>query len=233
MLKINNLCKNFGDITILKDISIAVKKCTIIGLAGTSGSGKSTLLRCIQGLETVTSGEIIFNENKNTLKSAFKSAFMFQDFQLFPHMTVMENLIYAPKIHDKIKPSDKIKSNYVNDANHILKTLGILDKKNSSPDQLSGGQKQRVALARSLMMHPKLLLCDEPTSGLDVATIDDVVILLKSIRDMDVTMIIASHDLDFITKIADRIIVLKKGEISLEVNHKSVKNPIQLLKKYY
>lgn len=217
MLNIIKACKNFGDIPVLKNISLSVEGNTIIGLAGPSGSGKSTLLRCIQKLESLDSGEI---------ECAGSTGFMFQDFQLFPHMTVLQNLTYAPKLNDASKGHNA-------QAMAILENLGISDKANVYPHKLSGGQKQRVALARSLMMQPQLLLCDEPTSGLDVATTMDVVALLKSVRDFGVTMIIASHDLDFLTKIADRIVLLKEGEIALDESPKSMQNPIQLLKRYY
>lgn len=218
MLKIHNVCKKFGDTEVLKNISLDIAPNKIIGLAGPSGSGKSTLLRCLQNLESIDSGVIECQEQRG---------FMFQDFQLFPHMTVLQNLTYAPALQEKTK-------NITEEALILLETLGILDKKDVYPNKLSGGQKQRVALARSLMMHPQILLCDEPTSGLDVATILDIVSLLKSIKDMGVTMVIASHDLDFLTKIADQIILLKAGEIVLTVDPRSLKeDPIQYLKRYY
>lgn len=200
MLKVSNVCKAFGVHTILENVSLKVKKSEIVGLAGASGSGKSTLLRCIQKLEAIDSGVI---------ECGGESGFMFQDFQLFPHMTVLQNLVYAPAIQDKAK-------DYMTLATEMLEKLGVADKANFYPHNLSGGQKQRVALARSLMMHPDILLCDEPTSGLDVATTSDVVALLESVRDMGVTMLIASHDLDFLTKISDRIAFLKDGKIVLE-----------------
>ena len=137
-------------------------------------------MRCIQGLEEINSGSI---------KKSGDSGFIFQDFQLFPHLTVLENVIYAVKLTKQNKNS-----------------------------QLSGGQKQRVALARAMMMKPEILLCDEPTSGLDLATIDDVVILLKEAMTISrMSMIIASHDLDFLTRIADDILVLKSGKIVIEM----------------
>jgi polar amino acid transport system ATP-binding protein len=217
MLKINNVSKKFGDIAVLNNISLTIEKNTILGLAGPSGGGKSTLLRSIQKLEAIDNGEIIFDG---------EAGFMFQDFQLFPHMNILENLIYAPSLQNK-KFDHKIK------AMKLLETLGIKNKADFFPHQLSGGQKQRVALARSLMMQPKLLLCDEPTSGLDVATIEDVLVLLGSVQNLGVTMVIASHDLDFLTKIADRIVILKGGNIVVDANPKALADPIQHLKKYY
>lgn len=201
MLNITQACKVFGSIQVLNQINLKINPNTIVGLAGSSGSGKSTLLRCIQGLELLDSG---------TIKCAGKSGFMFQDFQLFPHMTVLQNLIYAPKLQNK-------NFNHEEKANQLLETLGIANKINFYPHQLSGGQKQRVALARSLMMNPSLLLCDEPTSGLDMATIDEVIKLLYAVKTLGVTMIIASHDLTFLTKVADRLIVLKEGKLITEI----------------
>lgn len=216
MLKINNVSKFYGETHILNNIDLEVKPNKIIGLAGPSGSGKSTLLRCIQKLEDVDEGEIICN---------VEIGFMFQDFQLFPHMNVKQNLIYSPTLHKMDEVEKK--------AFNLLNKLGVATKIDSYPIQLSGGQKQRVALARTLMMSPNLLLCDEPTSGLDVATTLDVVSLLQSVRDMGITMIIASHDLDFLTKIADNIILLKGGKIVVDVEPSSTKDPIQDLKGYY
>lgn len=217
MLKFSNVCKKFNNSLVLDAINIVVEKNTIVGLAGPSGGGKTTLLRCIQNLETIDSG---------TIECSSQTGFMFQDFQLFPHMTVLQNLVYAPRILDKAKDHNM-------QAMSILESLGVVDKASVYPDKLSGGQKQRVALARSLMMHPELLLCDEPTSGLDVATTLDVVSLLESVRNMGVTMIITSHDLDFLTKIADRIVILKNGGIVVDIAPKTLENPIDYLKKYY
>jgi polar amino acid transport system ATP-binding protein len=217
MLKVSNVYKQFGDISVLSNVSLEIKHGSIVGLAGPSGSGKSTLLRCLQKLEKIDKGQI---ECKG------KTGFMFQDFQLFPHMTVMQNIVYAPNL--------KAKANHTHErAMSLLKNLSIESKANHFPHQLSGGQKQRVALARSLMMEPEYLFCDEPTSGLDVATTQDVVTLLDAVKSMGVTMIIASHDLDFLTKIADRIVVLKQGIIALDVDPKVYVEPIQHLKEYY
>ncbi len=196
---------------------MVVAKNSIVGLAGSSGSGKSTLLRCIQNLETIDSGSI---------ECSSQTGFMFQDFQLFPHMTVLQNLIYAPTLLANSKDHDT-------QALAILANLGLADKASAYPDKLSGGQKQRVALARSLMMQPELLLCDEPTSGLDVATTLDVVSLLEDVRSIGITMIIASHDLDFLTKVADRILLLKNGEIIVDIAPKTLDDPIHYLKNYY
>lgn len=240
MIEIKNVCKSFSSNQILHNLNLSISE-SIVGLAGPSGSGKSTLLRAIQSLESIDSG---------TIKISGTSAFMFQDFQLFPHMSVLDNLIYAPMIQqkNKKKPNDdcvnnenlchKNNCNYTKDeliqkACKLLKQLGIEEKTNDFPNSLSGGQKQRVALARSLMIEPQILLCDEPTSGLDVATIDDVINLLKSIEKFGVVILIASHDLDFLTKIAHRIILLKNGKIAADVMPSKMSNPVAELKKFY
>ncbi|KTC79382.1 ABC transporter ATP-binding protein [Legionella cherrii] len=217
MLVINQASKYFGCLPVLNNINLELQAHTVLGLAGPSGSGKSTLLRCIQQLATLDSGTI-------TVKG--QSGFMFQDFQLFPHMTVMQNLVYAPRLQNKTL-------NHEEQAHSLLQSLGITDKASSYPHQLSGGQKQRVALARSLMMNPSLLLCDEPTSGLDLATIDEVINLLNSVKSLGVTMVIASHDLDFLSKMSDRLIVLKGGQIVADVVPKELAEPILHLKQYY
>lgn len=217
MLTIDKACKNFGSVSVLNNVSLTVDVQTILGLAGPSGGGKSTLLRCIQQLEALDSGAIDYTGT---------SGFMFQDFQLFPHMTVLHNLIYAPSLHDTTTDHEML-------AQDLLKNLGVQDKASVFPHQLSGGQKQRVALARSLMMKPGLLLCDEPTSGLDLASIDEVIHLLNTVKSLGVTMVIASHDLDFLSKIADRLIILKGGQLVADLNPKELTEPGLHLKHYY
>ncbi|MDR2681637.1 MAG: ATP-binding cassette domain-containing protein [Holosporaceae bacterium] len=217
MLRVSNVCKQFNETVVLDNVSFSVEKSDILGLAGPSGGGKSTLLRCMQKLDTSDSGSIECNG---------RVGFMFQDFQLFPHMTVLENLIYAPTLKNK-------KLNHQKQARDMLKNLGIASKADTYPRHLSGGQKQRVALARSLMIKPDILLCDEPTSGLDVATTTDVVTLLESVCEMGVTMVIASHDLDFLTKISDRIILLNGGKIVVDIRPQELDDAVDYLKKYY
>jgi ABC-type polar amino acid transport system, ATPase component len=205
MLNIKGLSKAFGKHEILHDVTFAVEKAQIIGIAGNSGSGKSTLLRLIQKLETPDAG---------TIEGKARTGFMFQDFQLFPHMTVWQNITYAPQIQ-------KRDNTYIKKAQDIIALLGLAQKIDFYPGHLSGGQKQRVALARALMMAPDILLCDEPTSGLDVATIQDVIALLESVRKLGVSIVIASHDLDFLTQIADTIFVLKNGKLTHQIHPKN------------
>jgi polar amino acid transport system ATP-binding protein len=220
MLRVCNVCKVFNNTKVLENVHLDVAKSSILGIAGPSGSGKSTLLRCIQKLEQIDQG---------TIECDGRTGFMFQDFQLFPHMTVLQNLTYAPSLKDRSG-----KENCKKQAENILKSLGIAAKASEYPSTLSGGQKQRVALARSLMTHPDILLCDEPTSGLDVSTTMDVVSLLRSVNEQfDITILIASHDLDFLIEISDRIILLKDGVIVVNIDPQKQDAPIDFLKKYY
>lgn len=221
MIKINNLCKDFGALRVLDNISMEIEEGVVTGLAGPSGSGKTTLLRCIQG--------DIESHDRGTIDFHGKRGFMFQDFQLFPHMDILSNLTYSPRINfpDRILEHTKR-------ADELLSMLGISHKKHDMPCMLSGGQKQRAALAVALMMQPDLLLCDEPTSGLDIATIDDVVALLVSVAEnLSITIVIASHDLDFLAKIAKRVVLIKNGRIASDVIIAKEKDPIEKLKKFY
>ena len=216
MLIISGVSKKFGDTAVLDNLDLVVEPTTIVGLAGPSGSGKSTLLRIVQQLEAADCGSV---------QCDMRTSFMFQDFQLFPHMTVWENITYAPKINGH--------KAYQESAENLLAKLGIESKAQSYPSQLSGGQKQRVALARHLIMKPDILLCDEPTSGLDVATIFEVVSLLASVKAMGIAMIIASHDLDFLTKISDRIILIKSGKIVADIDPFKMSDAIGFLHNLY
>ncbi|KTD45593.1 amino acid (glutamine) ABC transporter ATP binding protein [Legionella rubrilucens] len=217
MIQINNACKQFGKTVVLNQINLTIAANSIVGLAGPSGSGKSTLLRCIQQLEKLDSGRI---------ELAGTSGFMFQDFQLFPHMTVLDNLVYAPSLHEK-------DIDHEGRALELLEVLGLGSKAGAFPQQLSGGQKQRVALARSLMMKPDLLLCDEPTSGLDRGSMNDVAALLNQVKGMNVTMVIASHDLPFLTGIAERLVVINRGNLIADLTTADFTDPIAALQTYY
>ena len=217
MLEVKNASKRYEQQIVLNQINLKLDANSIIGLAGPSGSGKSTLLRCIQQLESLDSGNI---------ECLGKCGFMFQDFQLFPHMNVLNNLIYAPKLYDK-------NANHELKAAELLQKLGLTDKALSFPQHLSGGQKQRVALARSLMMKPDLLLCDEPTSGLDRAAINDVIALLKGVKEMQVTMLIASHDLAFLSSIAERIVVIKQGNLVADIQTNQLSDPASYIHNFY
>lgn len=216
LLKIKGISKDFGAHRVLKNITFTIDSSKIIGLAGSSGSGKSTLLRLIQKLETPTHGSI---------EGTQRTGFVFQDFQLFPHMTLWENICYAPKLNRM--------AGYKEKGLELLRLLGLSKKINAYPHQISGGQKQRIALARALMAKPDILLCDEPTSGLDVATIQDVISLMEAIKTLGVGIVIASHDLDLLTRVADTIFVLKNGSLTHEVSPRTLSDPIGYLKNLY
>lgn len=207
MLKIKQATKQWANEVLFKDISFDLEPNKINVLAGMSGSGKTTLLRCIQGFEKLTSGQISCNSS---------NGFVFQDFQLFPHINIIENVSYALK---KVKKYDKHEA--YNKAAEILSSLGLQSEIfNLYPDQLSGGQKQRVAIARSLVLKPQLLLCDEPTSGLDGISTAAVAQLFQSLKASGVTILLTSHDLNFVSLVAERILVLKDKKL-----FNDIKNP--------
>ncbi len=199
MLKITNATKAFGPNKILKNVSFSLTKGQIVALAGPSGSGKSTLLRCIQGLEKLDNG---------TIEHKVSTGFVFQDFQLFPHLSVLHNVMYALKVNQKISDNDAQKK-----AKATLEKLGMQSAYDKMPGQISGGQRQRTAIARALVLEPDLLLCDEPTSGLDGLSGKNVAELFTILKNQGVTMLIASHDLDFISSVAERIIVLNNAAV--------------------
>jgi polar amino acid transport system ATP-binding protein len=217
MLSISNLNKSYAGLEMFNNFSLDIKELSIVGLTGPSGSGKSTLLRCIQNLEPIDAGNINFYG---------KVGFVFQDFQLFPHMTVLENIIYAP-----IKVLKQSRAEVIEDAVVLLRQLGLEEQQDKYPVALSGGQKQRVAVARSLIMKPELLLCDEPTSGLDIRAIEGFKELLKQVHSMNVTILIASHDIHFLTQIASRIVIIKRGVIVNDLIDIDFNNSIDVLKK--
>lgn len=217
LVQVTNLEKTFGPHTVLKGVSFSVCKGQLVGLAGGSGSGKSTLLRCIQGLESPSKGHILAPK---------ACGFMFQDFQLFPHMTVLQNIMYAPMIHT---PHPDVGDQ----AHRLLAELGLSGKESAYPHRLSGGQKQRVALARSLMMDPPVLLCDEPTSGLDVASIRDVVRVFQNVNLAGTTLMLASHDLDFLTSLTHRILLLKEGHVVVDMDPRTQNDPVRYLQSCY
>jgi len=215
MLEVKNITKNFGKNKVLNKISFNVQKGDIISVIGPSGSGKSTLLRCINRLEEPNSGKIIFNgeeiTKKNITKVREKIGMVFQQFNLFPNMTVLENLMLAPVTLGKLnKEEAKIK------AIDLLGDIHLLDKKNAYPDNLSGGQKQRVAIARTLMMEPDIILFDEPTSALDPEMVNEVLNMISELATSGITMIIVSHEMNFIKKCANRVLFLEKGKIEFD-----------------
>lgn len=217
MLKVKNVNKYYGDNHILKDINLEINECDVIGIIGSSGSGKSTLLRVIGKIEDVTNGEITFkNTNINCIKNYHeKVGMVFQQFNLFPHLTVLENITIAP-----LKLKLMSKETAEKRARELLKSINLSDKESSYPSNLSGGEKQRVAIIRTLIMNPEIILFDEPTSSLDPKMTNDVLDLIKSLISKKITIIIVSHELDFIKEIADRVLFIDKGKIISDASAK-------------
>ncbi|WP_281863024.1 amino acid ABC transporter ATP-binding protein [Planomicrobium okeanokoites] len=214
MINVQNLYKKFGSNLVLNDISATIKQGEVVSIIGPSGSGKSTFLRCLNLLETPTSGTILINGTDLTAKGAdlHKSrqqiGMVFQHFHLFPHLTVLENLTYAPI---KVKG---LKRNDANDkARLLLAKVGLSDKAAAYPSSLSGGQKQRVAIARALAMEPALLLFDEPTSALDPEMVKEVLDVMKDLAKSGMTMVVVTHEMGFAREVADRVIFLDHGSL--------------------
>lgn len=213
MLKIKSLKKNFGSKKVLKGIDLEVNKGDIVGIIGPSGCGKSTLLRTINLLEIPTSGTINFEGKNLDFKENLtlvrrKIGMLFQQFNLFSNMTVLENIILAP-VKLKILSHDEA----VKEATSLLKKIDLYDKKDYYPYELSGGQQQRIAIIRALIMHPDLMLFDEPTSALDPEMIGEVTNLMKEIANQGMTMIVVSHEMNFIKKFATKVIFMEDGKI--------------------
>ncbi|WP_186429581.1 amino acid ABC transporter ATP-binding protein [Clostridium sp. BSD9I1] len=214
MINVENVSKTFGKLTVLNNISMEIKKGEIVAIIGPSGSGKSTLLRCMNLLETPTSGKIFIDEvditDKGTDIMAIrqKVGMVFQHFNLFPHMTVMENMIYAPT---KVKKMSK--SEAEDKALSLLSQVGLSEKAEVYPATLSGGQKQRVAIARALAMDPEVILFDEPTSALDPEMVKEVLNVIKGLAGTGITMVLVTHEMGFAREVADRICFLDGGQI--------------------
>ena len=215
MIKVEHVQKNFGKLHALKDVSLTIERGEIVSLIGPSGSGKSTLLRCIHGLETIDKGSIQIDgvemDPSNTSlyrQQRNRMGFVFQHFNLFPNMTVLENCKLAPIQVLKMSDSDAEKV-----ALEYLEKVGLLDKKNAYPNNLSGGQKQRVAIARALCMNPEVMLFDEPTSALDPEMIKEVLEVMKDLGNQGMTMIVVTHEMGFARKVGTRVVFLDQGEI--------------------
>ena len=217
IVEVKNLKKQYGDNIILKDINLHINKGEVISLIGPSGSGKSTILRCITDLESITSGDILIEGNNLTDKNVdkkikkemlLKTGMVFQTFNLFPHLSVRNNIVKTLKLVKKI---DAVKAETV--AQKMLDLVGLSDKMNSFPNELSGGQKQRVAIARALALQPDIMLFDEPTSALDPELVKEVLDIIRKLKQQKITMLIVSHEMNFVREISDRIIVMEKGEI--------------------
>lgn len=215
MIRVEHLQKNFGQLHALKDVTLEVNKGEIVSLIGPSGSGKSTLLRCIHGLEKPDKGKIYMNDelmnpqNKEKYREQRNHmGFVFQHFNLFPHMTVLDNLNLA-----QTEVLGRSKEDATKKSLELLKRVGLQEKKDSYPNNLSGGQKQRVAIARALCMDPDMMLFDEPTSALDPEMIKEVLEVMKDLGKQGMTMIVVTHEMGFARKVGSRVVFLDHGEI--------------------
>lgn len=223
MIKMKNIRKNFGKNEVLNGIDLEIKKGEIVVILGPSGSGKSTFLRCINLLEEPSSGEIIFRDENILDKKCDINivrqhiGMVFQNFNLFPNMTILENITLAPIKVKKIEKNESIK-----EALKLLDRVGLLEKQNEYPKNLSGGQKQRVAIARALAMKPDVILFDEPTSALDPEMVNEVLDVMKELASEGMTMVIVTHEIGFAREIANKIVFMDGGYIIEEGTPKEV-----------
>lgn len=202
LLEINHMKKSFGEMEVLKDISMKVEEGEVFGIIGPSGSGKSTLLRCATGLETPDSGEIHYNGT---------FGLVFQNFNLFPHFSVLKNIVDAP-----LRVQKRNKEEVYKEARELLKKMGLADKENAYPFQLSGGQQQRVSIARALAMKPDILFFDEPTSALDPELTGEILKVIKDLAAEHMTMVIVTHEMNFAKNVSNHIIFMDGGVIALQ-----------------
>ncbi len=225
LLEMNHIRKSFGDLEVIKDISLSVEEGEILSIIGPSGSGKSTMLRCATMLETIDAGEILYMGKKAawTENGAYRSVrgderkqvqscfgLVFQNFNLFPHYSVLKNITDAP-----IKNQKRDKEEVYREARELLAKMGLADKEDAYPCQLSGGQCQRVAIARALALNPKILFFDEPTSALDPELTGEVLKVIKSLADLHIAMVIVTHEMNFAREISDEILFMDKGVAAL------------------
>ncbi|WP_432372333.1 amino acid ABC transporter ATP-binding protein [Staphylococcus chromogenes] len=214
MIKINKLYKSFGEHDVLKGIDLNIQQGEVVAIIGPSGSGKSTLLRCMNLLEQPTKGQVIFEGKDLTEKSTKVDqlrqdmGMVFQNFNLFPHKKVIDNIILAPSL---LKKGHKQALN--DQALTLLDRVGLKDRADAYPNQLSGGQKQRVAIARALAMNPKVMLFDEPTSALDPEVVGEVLTVMKDLAKEGMTMVVVTHEMEFAKNVSDRVIFMADGNV--------------------
>lgn len=222
IIEMRNICKSFGSIQVLKDFNIKIRDGEKVVIIGPSGSGKSTVLRCINKLEPVQAGEILFEGEEITPTTDLSRlrthiGMVFQRFNLFPHKTVLENIIEAPVVVKGIKISQARQ-----EALQLLDRVGLADKANNYPKELSGGQQQRVAIARALAMNPKIMLFDEPTSALDPELVGEVLLVMKALAEEGMTMVVVTHEMGFAREVADRVVFMDQGIIVEEGTPKDI-----------
>ena len=227
MINIINLNKKFGELHVLKDINQTIEEGEVVVIIGPSGSGKSTFLRCLNLLEEPTSGEIIFegvlitDKNNDVNKQREKMGMVFQQFNLFPHKTVLENITLAP-----IQLKGLTKAEADKKAMTLLKRIGLEEKAMTYPNQLSGGQKQRIAIIRALAMEPDVMLFDEPTSALDPEMVGEVLEVMKELAREGMTMVVVTHEMGFAKEVGSRVLFMDEGKIMEEGNpHELFTNP--------
>ncbi|CAM5183008.1 ABC-type polar amino acid transport system ATPase subunit OS=Castellaniella defragrans OX=75697 GN=HNR28_001447 PE=3 SV=1 [Castellaniella defragrans] len=214
MISVNNLHKSYGQNEILKGISNHIEEREVVVVIGPSGSGKSTFLRCLNGLESVTSGEIVIDGTTltdpatNIYKLREHIGMVFQQFNLFKHLTILENITIGPR---KVKKISTAESNKI--ARELLAKVGLPDKEASYPDELSGGQQQRVAIARALAMKPNIMLFDEPTSALDPEMVGEVLQVMKTLANEGMTMVVVTHEMGFAREVGHRVLFMDGGYI--------------------
>jgi polar amino acid transport system ATP-binding protein len=213
MIVIENLHKAFGEVEVIKGVNLHIEPQEVVALIGPSGSGKSTLLRCMNYLEEPTAGKVTvagtpLDGEANINKVREEVGMVFQRFNLFPHMTALENIMLAPMKVKKVSRDDAAKK-----AKELLERVGLADKADNYPGQLSGGQQQRVAIARALAMEPKVMLFDEPTSALDPEMVGEVLDVMRSLAKEGMTMVIVTHEMGFAREVADRVLFVDDGQV--------------------
>ncbi|ENJ9655044.1 TPA: amino acid ABC transporter ATP-binding protein [Clostridium botulinum] len=224
MIESRNLTKKFGKLTVFENLNINVKKGEVLVIIGPSGSGKSTFLRCLNHIEIPTDGEVFVEgkklniKNKKELRKTIeKVGMVFQNFNLFPHKTVLQNIMEAPLTVKKENKEEVLQK-----AEKLLEKVGLKDKANVYPSKLSGGQKQRVAIARALAMNPDIMLFDEPTSALDPELVGEVLIVMKDLAKEGITMVVVTHEMGFAKEVADRVIFMDGGKIIEEASPQQI-----------
>ena len=228
MIEIKNLHKSFGHVEVLKGVDVSIAEKEVVVIIGPSGSGKSTLLRCMNYLEEPTSGDITVDNMKldkhaDINKIRENIGMVFQRFNLFPHMTVLENITLAPMKVRKLSKKEAVET-----AMDLLQRVGLKEKATAYPSQLSGGQQQRVAIARALAMKPKVMLFDEPTSALDPEMVTEVLDVMKKLAQQGMTMVVVTHEMGFAREVGDRVLFVDEGRIIEEGTPKEIfENPKQ------
>ncbi len=214
IIEVRKVSKSFGPLRVLQGIDLSVIAGEVLVVCGPSGSGKSTLLRCINGLEHIDQGEIVIEGERvdrspsKLRRLSPKVGMVFQSFNLFPHLTILQNLVLAPTRVSKVSRTESLAR-----ARRLLEMVGIAEKVDAYPDMLSGGQQQRVAIARALCMEPNVMLFDEPTSALDPEMINEVLDVMKNLANNGMTMIVVTHEMGFAREVADRVVFMDGGQV--------------------